>query len=170
MRKEVGGTPTSHVLQFVDIVRCLQEPAAQQQSPKVELRMPDPRCPISFWIRTDAPLAEIGEKLQKVKVIASFEVDYENVYEWIKAKPIGYDVELNISRLHHDFALPKDEPLRFMLIAVSNSTTQSQLILWTHHIATGVSKALGIAVAIGEVKHLGDDVYQYIASKTISAK
>ena len=125
------------------------------------------RSDINFWIKTDMEHSEIGDRLQDSEITSAFEYDYENVYEWFEANLIDRNAKLNVSRAHHVGNIPSDEPLHFMLIGSSETTSAAELSEWTCDIARFVSKSLRQTIEIGKIEHVSGDDYVYHSSESI---
>ena len=115
-------------------------------------------CQRKFWIQTELPLVAIADALTKSGIVQSANHDYENIYEWLECDLSDQDVELNVSRKHHDGNIDETEPLGFLLIGDDLNKMEGMV----DSIAAQVEKVLQLQVTIGAIEHVGGDDFRYL--------
>jgi hypothetical protein len=127
---------------------------------------PNSICPLKFWIWSSRPLQEIADALLRAGVLGDYCQDCENAYEWFTCTPLGYDVELNVSRKHQESDLDFDEPLAFLIIARDESTPPESIV---RELAAAVQTAMKTTVYLGTIEYLGNDEFRYTVRETLTA-
>ena len=124
----------------------------------------------SAWFFSNEQLKSIGEKLVEAEVIYEFEYDYENIYEWIKAKTFDFNIELNFSRKHnfHEDTEQEnqyEEPIFIRVMFEADEPDNDFL----DEIASDISNCLNCPLNLGTIEHLGGDDFEYQTTKEISS-
>lgn len=124
----------------------------------------------SAWFFSNKQLESIGEQLVEADIIYEFEYDYENIYEWIKAKTFDFNIELNFSRKHnnHENAERTDEATEPIFIKVMFEETEPSDD-FLDEIAYEISDCLNCSLNLGTIEHLGADNFEYRPTKEISS-
>ncbi len=130
-----------------------------------------------IWFYSERSLDTPAEIFFDKGLIGKFDVDYENVYEWIEAQSMESSVEFNISRKHsylEDFEEGCEdqiksnlkEPITLMLMYDNDNTKPLDSEIET--IANQINLILSTKVYLGTVTYLGGDDYEYVKMKEIT--
>jgi hypothetical protein len=121
-------------------------PAAQEREPR--------NC---LWLRASIELDDLCRNLEAPLLLAPFEYDAENVFEWGEAKALDGRWEIDVSRKHDDGAPLPEEPYHVMLKGEHPGM---------EHIARTLARVAKAPVHWGTIKYLGGNEYSYHATST----
>jgi len=107
----------------------------------------------SFWLVSDKKLGEIGQILEAAGIIKPYDVDGENVWEWIETGSPAGDFQFNISRKHKDYNYP-------VRIKVNNLGNQSHLEM-REQLGTQLARTLKSDIKVGSVKYLSGNDFEF---------
>ncbi len=130
---------------------------------------PFKRSNVFFWGHTEMFLDKLGEILEENKIVDNYEVDAENVYEWISCDFDNGEYELNISR-EHDYKDPvcrKNNVLEFKLlennelkdVTLARNCAERETV---EALARKIADTLNIELSVGNIEYNSKNMTDYI--------
>ncbi len=130
---------------------------------------------VFFWGHTEMFLDTMGEILVENKIVDNYEVDAENVYEWISCDFDNGEYELNIS-IEHDYEDPvcrKNNVLEFRLIennelkdvTLARNCAERETV---EALARKIADTLNIELSVGNIEYNSKNKTEYIEEYKIT--
>jgi hypothetical protein len=116
------------------------------------------------WFITDYSIEQVGELLVSKGLMASFEDDREDTYEWLEGDGADNGVSFNIWRKLGDDEYWDREPVS-VYCEYEDTEPGDELL---EDIATQITQGLGCQVWLGTIKNVYGDEYAYEEVDSIS--
>lgn len=109
------------------------------------------------WFLIDYPIVQIGEFLVSKGLMANFENDHEDTYEWLEGDGANGGISFNIWRKLGEDEYWETEPVN-IYCEYEDSEPGDELV---EQIAEHIALGLGCQVSLGTIKNVYGDEYVY---------
>lgn len=109
------------------------------------------------WFLSGLSLNAIGEGFVSAKIITSFKYGHESVYEWLEAKTLNDEYDLNLSRKHCSGIGVDQEPIHVLFMYSGKEPDDSVV----DDIARNISDMFGCKVSLGYIDYIQGAQYGY---------
>jgi len=120
---------------------------------------------IEYWLYIEQELSDLMEPFGSIFQVNDFDIDAENVWEWIEGNSASLQAEINITREHNCDKGEYSKPLQIRIKFTAQNEIEDELI---NTLGNKISEQLNTDVIYGKIRYIKGNEYDFTALKKFS--